>query len=284
MQSFELFYIPPLDGSLFVYAGIILNSGLLFRLKSAQQKYKKLDFADQLHTEEQRSGERDSSLEAQLLPQDQHPKREGSHELGIRMSNNVQPELRSQRKSSPKPAKSTFYTVSESMLHAYSAYYDNREPDVYKFGLVRVFTLYNDDRFLNGRRWALRCRLRYTLPGGADIELVRTSYVINSAIHKAVIQHSAGSWNDLRDHSSCRPHSCLKRFSGIVPGKVMEQPGTMRLAAYSTIHKAAGFTVPSNSMIWLVQFHHSTIPSLKTSMGEWSLGVIPASSFFGNGW
>ena len=69
------------------------------------------------------------------------------------------------------------------MLHAYSAYYDNREPDVYKFGLVRVFTLYNDDRFLNGRRWALRCRLRYTLPGGTDIELVRLSYVINSTIH-----------------------------------------------------------------------------------------------------
>ena len=172
MHSFELFYIPPLDGSLFVYAGIILNSGLLFRLKSAQQKYKKLDFPDQPHTEEQRSDERDSSLqiEAQELTQNHHPKEEGSQEA----------ELRSQRKSSPVPPESTFYTVSESMLYAYSAYYDNRQPDVYKFGLVRVFTLYNDDRFLNGRRWALRCYLRYTLPDGTDTQLVRTCCLFSS--------------------------------------------------------------------------------------------------------
>ena len=117
-------------------------------------------------------------IEVQGLTQNHHSKEEGSQELEKHMSDDVQPELRSQSKSSQVPPESTFYTVSESMLHAYSAYYDNREPDVYKFGLVRVFALYNDDRFLNGRRWALRCRLHYTFPGGADIELVSTSYVI----------------------------------------------------------------------------------------------------------
>ena len=153
---------------------IILNSGLFFRLKSAQQKYKKLDFPDQLDTEEQRSDKHDSSLETQRLPQGQHSKEEGSQELEARRSDDVQPE------SSPLPPKSTFYTVSESMLYAYSAYYDNRQPDVYKFGLVRVFSLYNDDRFLNGRRWALRCHLRYMLPDGTDTQLVRTCCFFSS--------------------------------------------------------------------------------------------------------
>ena len=48
----------------------------------------------------------------------------------------------------------------------------------------------------------------------------------------------------------------------------------------SAIHKAAGLTVPNHSMIWLVLFHHSTIPSLKPSMREQSVGVVPASGFF----
>ena len=51
----------------------------------------------------------------------------------------------------------------------------------------------------------------------------------------------------------------------------------------SANNKAAGLTVPGCSVIWLVLFHHSAITSLKPSMGEWSLGVIPAGSFFGNG-
>ena len=48
--------------------------------------------------------------------------------------------------------------------------------------------------------------------------------------------------------------------------------GKFRSWIYSAIHKAAGLTVPGHSMIWLVLFHPSTIPSLKLSMGEWSLG------------
>ena len=52
----------------------------------------------------------------------------------------------------------------------------------------------------------------------------------------------------------------------------------------SAIHKAAGLTVPSRSMICLVLFHHSTVPTVKLSMGEWPLGVVPTGSFFGNGW
>ena len=52
-----------------------------------------------------------------------------------------------------------------------------------------------------------------------------------SAIHKATVQHSVSGCNDLSDHSSWWPHSQLKRFSGIVLGKVMEWSGTMRLVA-----------------------------------------------------
>ena len=55
-------------------------------------------------------------------------------------------------------------------------------------------------------------------------------------------------------------------------------------ASYSTIHKAPGLKVPGHSMICLVLFHHFTIPTMKPSMGEWPLGVIPAASIFGNGW
>ena len=49
------------------------------------------------------------------------------------------------------------------------------------------------------------------------------------------------------------------------------------------IHKVADLTVAGHSMIWLVLFHHSTVPSLKPSMGEQPLRVVLASSFFGNG-
>ena len=49
---------------------------------------------------------------------------------------------------------------------------------------------------------------------------------------------------------------------------------------YSAIHKATGLTVPGRSMIWLVPFHRSTVPSLKSSMEERPLGVIPTGGFF----
>ena len=42
---------------------------------------------------------------------------------------------------------------------------------------------------------------------------------------------ATGSWNDIRDRSSRRSHARLKRFSGIVPGKVMEGPGTVMRTA-----------------------------------------------------
>ena len=50
----------------------------------------------------------------------------------------------------------------------------------------------------------------------------------------------------------------------------------------SAIHKAAGLTVPGRSMICLVLFHHSTVPTMKLSIGEQPLGVVPAASIFGN--
>ena len=40
----------------------------------------------------------------------------------------------------------------------------------------------------------------------------------------------------------------------------------------SAIHKAAGLKVPGHSMICLVLFHPSTVPTVKPSMGEWPLG------------
>ena len=52
---------------------------------------------------------------------------------------------------------------------------------------------------------------------------------------------------------------------------------------YSAIYKATGLTVPGRSMIYLVLFHHFTIPTVKPSMGEQPLGVIPAAGIFGNG-
>ena len=50
--------------------------------------------------------------------------------------------------------------------------------------------------------------------------------------------------------------------------------------SYSAIHKAAGLTVPGRSMICLVLFHHSTIPTVKPSIGEQPPGGVPTSSFF----
>ena len=52
----------------------------------------------------------------------------------------------------------------------------------------------------------------------------------------------------------------------------------------SGIHKAAGLTVHGGSMICLVLFHCSTIPTVKSSMGERPLGVVPTGGFSGNGW
>ena len=48
----------------------------------------------------------------------------------------------------------------------------------------------------------------------------------NSAIHKAVGRRAAGGCR-----SNCQLHSRLMGVSGIVPGKIMERPGTVRLAA-----------------------------------------------------
>ena len=188
--------------------------GLLRRFKSAQPKFKKLDFPDQLRTQKQKSRferqalsskdqrlfskEHDSSQEEQRLPPNQHFTKAGSQELeahksddvqqrlpqsqhsretGVQAleahkSHEVQPESRSQHKSS-LARKSTFYTVSDNILYAYSAYYDNRQPHVYKFGVVRVFTLYNEDH-LKRSTSGLRCHLSYTLPNGTDTEMVST--------------------------------------------------------------------------------------------------------------
>ena len=51
----------------------------------------------------------------------------------------------------------------------------------------------------------------------------------------------------------------------------------------SAIHKAAGLMVPGRSMICLVLFHCSTVPTVKPSMGEQPLGVVPATGILGNG-
>ena len=59
----------------------------------------------------------------------------------------------------------------------------------------------------------------------------------------------------------------------------LQQKKTTR-STYSAIYKAAGLTVPGSYMIWLVLFHHSTIPSLKPVMGEQCLRVVPATCIF----
>ena len=56
-------------------------------------------------------------------------------------------------------------------------------------------------------------------------------HVFNSAIHKAAGRCSASSWNNPWGRSNCQLHSWLMGVSGIVPGKIMERPGTVRPAA-----------------------------------------------------
>ena len=59
--------------------------------------------------------------------------------------------------------------------------------------------------------------------------------MFNSAIHKAAVHRSAGSWNDLRD--PFQPLVPLMASGmewwndGIVPGKIMGRPATMNNAA-----------------------------------------------------
>ena len=58
---------------------------------------------------------------------------------------------------------------------------------------------------------------------------------IYGAIHKAAVQHSAGGWNDLRDH--LQPPTPFTASGtewwndGMVPGKIMERPATVRSVA-----------------------------------------------------
>ena len=114
-----------------------------------------------------------------------------------------------------------------------------------------------------------------------------------SAIHKAagslVTGRSQKYWRQERPPEAIPPLMASRMEwwnGGIVPGKSgnREAGGFVNsavrclyrgmdpvLSSYSAIHKATGL------------HHHSTIPSLKPSMGEWSLGVVPASGFFGNG-
>ena len=67
---------------------------------------------------------------------------------------------------------SSFYTVSEGTMYAYSAYYDHRQPTMYRYGVVRVFGLYNTDRL--GGRPKVQCKLRYRRPNGAETTQVWT--------------------------------------------------------------------------------------------------------------
>ena len=55
------------------------------------------------------------------------------------------------------------------------------------------------------------------------------------------------------------------------------------MGVYSAIHKVADLMVPDCSMICLVLFHRSTVPTMKPSMREQSLKVVPAAGIFGNG-
>ena len=54
-----------------------------------------------------------------------------------------------------------------------------------------------------------------------------------------------------------------------------------RLVTNSAIHKAAGLMRPSRSMILWVLFHHSTVPTMKPSMGEQPLGSFLPPVFLG---
>ena len=60
--------------------------------------------------------------------------------------------------------RSTFHTISKRVLYAYSAYYDNRQPHLHPFGLVRVFSLYHVDHVTPNS--PLQCQLNYKREGG----------------------------------------------------------------------------------------------------------------------
>ena len=67
----------------------------------------------------------------------------------------------------------SFHTVAENVLYIYSAYYDDRQPHDHKFGLVRLFGLYNAEK-LNATS-TIRCRLRYRSSDGLDSTEVRST-------------------------------------------------------------------------------------------------------------
>ena len=77
----------------------------------------------------------------------------------------------------------------------------------------------------------------------------RNKQALKSAIHKAAVKCSAGSWNDLRDRSSCRPHSQLKEIFRNCPRQSHGTASNSEAGFYSAVHKAASLTVPSRSMI-----------------------------------
>ena len=60
--------------------------------------------------------------------------------------------------------RSSFYTISERVMYGYSAYYDNRQPHVHPFGLVRVFTMYHVEQVTPNS--TLQCQLHYKQKGG----------------------------------------------------------------------------------------------------------------------
>ena len=67
---------------------------------------------------------------------------------------------------------SSFYTVSENTMYAYSAYYDHRQPTIRPYGAVRVFGLYNVDTL--GWKPEVQCELRYRRPNGVETTQVWT--------------------------------------------------------------------------------------------------------------
>ena len=116
--------------------------------------------------------------------------------------------------------------------------------------------------------------------------------VTNSTIHKAVGLIVAGRSMILPGTIPSFHHSIPEAVNGTSswnrPLRSFQPPAKWWMAALwialnSTIHKAIGLTFPSLSMICLVLFHHYTVPTMKLSMGEQPLGVIPAAGIFGNG-
>ena len=66
--------------------------------------------------------------------------------------------------------RSSFYTISENVMYVYSAYYDNREPHVHPFGVVRVFSLYHVEQVTPGS--TLQCQLHYKHEEGKQSSMV----------------------------------------------------------------------------------------------------------------